>query len=392
MEKLKITLKTNFGLEQVLQEELLELGFLNTNKLNRAVQLEGSWRDVYYLNLHVRCAICVLVEIKVFRIRDDKELYDKAMKIDWTSFFDVSKSFAVRGSVHSSLFTNTQYPYLLLKDAIVDVFRDKLGKRPDVQLKAPHVAFDIYIKEDIVTISLNTSGAPLFQRGYRIETGEAPMNEVVAAGLIRLSGWDRKSAFIDPFCGSGTLLMEAAFLASGIPSSIERQSFAFQHLLNFNSTLWSDIYDKALKKCEPFDFPIMGSDIDEEMVSKAQRNIRGLPFGRFIDLSVASFDDVKKPSESGVLISNPPYGQRIGENVEALYGELGDWFKQELKGYDCWIISSNHEAFKFVGLKPDKKIKLFNGDLECSYRKYKIFSGKRRDAIIDSLNLQNEEL
>ena len=381
MDKIKITLKTIFGLESVLQEELVELGYAETVLQNRAVQLDGTWEDVYFLNLHVRCAICVLVEFKRFRIREEKDLYDQAMKIDWTNYFTSDKSFAVRGSVHSKLFSHTQYPYLLLKDAIVDVFRDKTGERPDVNIKAPQVVFDLYIKDEYVTLSLNTSGAPLFQRGYRFETGEAPLNEVLAAGMIRMSGWDRKSTFMDPFCGSGTLLIEAALLAAGIPSSIERQHYAFKNFKNYNENLWEGIYHKANKRCPNFDFEILGSDIDSEMVLMTKRNLRGLPISKVVSVSTAPFAEVKKTTAKGTLVCNPPYGQRIGEHIDEMYEELGDWFKKELKGYDCWILSSNEEALKKVGLKPDRKIKIFNGDLECSFRKYSIFDGFRKEFV-----------
>ena len=381
MENIKITLKTIFGLEKVLKEELAELGYKETEQLNRAVQLKGTWEDVYFLNLHVRCAICVLVELKTFKIRDEKDLYKQAMKIDWPSYFSSDKTFAVRGAVQSKLFSHTQYPYLLLKDAIVDVFRDQTGDRPDVSLKSPQVVFDLYIKEDYVTLSLNTSGAPLFHRGYRFEVGEAPMNEVVAAGLIRLSGWDKKSAFIDPFCGSGTILIEAALLAANIPSNIERVHYAFKNFKNYNEGLWEGIYHKANKRAEAFDFPIVGSDIDSEMVLMAKRNLRGLPISRNVTITTMPFNEVKKPADKGTLICNPPYGMRIGENIEEMYAELGDWFKNELKGYSCWVISANEDALKHVGLKPDSKVKLYNGDLECSYRQYTIFDGFRKDVL-----------
>ena len=382
MEKIKITLKTFFGLENVLKEELAELGYTNVEIQNRAVQLEGYWKDVYFLNLHISCAINVLVELKKFRINEEKDLYKECMKIKWNKLFDASKTFAIRGSVHSRIFSHSQYPFLLVKDAIVDTFSNEENTRPDVNTKSPQVAFDLYIKENFVTISLNTSGVPLFQRGYRTETGYAPLNEVLAAGMIRLSGWNRKSTFVDPFCGSGTLLIEAAFLAAGIPSNIERQHYAFKNFNNFDATLWGEIYNAANKRCNGLDFEILGSDKDPEMIVKARRNLRGLPILNLISFKTASFDELSQPEKGGVLICNPPYGERIGDRVEEMYGNLGDWFKKEMKGFDCWVISSNEEALKNIGLKPDKKIKLFNGDLECSFRKFRIFEGSRKDFVI----------
>jgi putative N6-adenine-specific DNA methylase len=381
MEQIKITIKTIYGAEEVLKEELNELGYSELTVLNRAVQLMGTWKDVYFLNLHLRCAMSILVEIKQFRIRDEKDLYKQCMKIDWTSYFSGDKTFAVKGAVQSNLFSHTQFPFLLVKDAIVDTFRDKYGDRPDVNLKSPQLVFDLYIRDANCTLSINTSGLPLFHRGYRIDTGEAPINEVTAAVLVRMSGWDRKSTFVDPFCGSGTLLIEAALLAANIPSLIERQHFAFKNLLNYQPEIWNEIQEAANFRCKGFDFQILGSDIDSESMLRTKRNLRGLPIGRFVEVSTASFDEVKKPAENGVLICNPPYGERIGESeaVEEMYEALGDWFKNELKGFDCWVISSNQEALKRIGLKPDKKIKLYNGDLECSYRKFSIFDGFKKD-------------
>lgn len=379
-EKLTITLKTLFGAEETLREELIELGFSDIKLLNRAVQLKGSWKDVYFMNLHVRCAISVIVEIASFRIKDEQDLYKQAKKIDWTKYFTVDKTFAVKGAVFSNLFSHTQYPAFLIKDAIVDTFRDKEGERPDVNVKKPQVLFDVYIKEQYVTLSLNTSGLPLYMRGYREEIGEAPLNEVLAAIMIRMSKWDRKSTFVDPFCGSGTLLIEAALLAANIPSCIERQHFAFKNFKNFDEICWEEIQSDARKGVQKLNIDLIGSDIDSEMIFIAKRNIRPLPIARNIQLSVKSFDEwVDPPFKPGILICNPPYGERMGEEINEMYEGLGSWFKQQLPGFTCWIISSNLEALKSVGLRPTKKIKLFNGDLECSFREYQMFVGSKRN-------------
>lgn len=387
-QNMKITLKTIFGLEKVLEEELNELGYKDLKTLNRAVQLTGSLRDIYFLNLNVRCAISILVEIKTFTIRNEKDLYDKCMGINWMNYFDVDKTFAVKGAVFSDMFKHSQYPFLLVKDAIVDTFRNDSGNRPDVNIKIPQVVFDVYIQNANVTISLNTSGLPLFQRGYRESIGEAPLNEVVAAGLIRMSGWDRKSPFIDPFCGSGTLLIEAAFLASGIPSNIERQHYAFKNFKGFDADLWEEVYNSAKKRITELPCKIYGSDISDEMVTKARRNLRGLSFGRFIETAVQPFAEVKRIGESGVVVTNPPYGMRMGDNIEEMYEELGSWMKNEMKGYDCWVISSSEEGFKSLGLRPDRKIKVYNGDLECSFRKYSIYDGTKK---LHKLKKEEEE-
>lgn len=378
-----ITIKTIFGAEEVLQDELKELGYEQSTALNRAVQIEGTWRDVYYLNLHLRCALSILVQLTKFRIRKEEDVYKGAKKINWPDWFKENKTFAVKGAVISNMFRHTQYPMLLVKDAIVDVFREKTGDRPNVELKRPQIVVDTYINNDEVTLSINTSGVPLFQRGYRSEVGVAPMNEVTAAVMIRLSGWDRKSDFMDPFCGSGTLLVEAALMAYNIPSNIERQHYAFKNLRNYKAEIWEEIYGAIKMRPQKLPFTISGSDISAEMVLKARRNLRVFPFGRFIEVKNASFDELKKTSEGGTLISNPPYGERMGEEVEEMYEALGDWFKSEMAGWNCWIISSNEDAMKRVGLKPDQKIKLYNGDLECSFRKYSIFEGFRKDHVMN---------
>lgn len=386
MEKLTITLKTLFSAEEALQQELNELGFSDVKLLNRAVQITGSWRDVYFLNLHTRCAISIVVEIATFRIRDEKDLYKQAKKIDWSNYFSSDKTFAVKGSVFSTLFSHTQYPYLLVKDAIVDTFREKEGIRPDVNIKNPQVLFDIHIKENLVTLSLNTSGLPLYMRGYREEVGMAPLNEVLAAAMIRMSGWDRKSTFMDPFCGSGTLLIEAALLAANIPSCIERQHFAFKNFKGFNNELWEEIQAEARKNFKKIDFELIGSDIDSDIIFAARRNIRPLQVARNITLSVKSFDEwTNMDLPPGTLICNPPYGERMGEEINEMYEALGNWFKKELPGFSCWVISSNLEALKFVGLKPSRKIKLYNGDLECSFRQFQMFSGSKKEDVMRKL-------
>ena len=378
-EKLIITIKTLFGLEDVLVEELAELGFENAEKLNRAVKITGNWRDVYYLNIHLRCAISVLVQIKVFKIRNEKDLYEQACKVKWLDYFDIKKTFAVKGAVFSEMFRHSQYPFLLVKDAIVDTFRKETGERPDVNIKAPQVLFDVYINNNVVTVSLNTSGAPLYQRGYRETVGEAPLNEVAAAGLLRISGWDRKSPLIDPFCGSGTILIEAALLAAGVPSTIERHHFAFKNFKNFDEEAYNEIRDAIDTRVRELPCKIVGSDISDEMVTKARRNMRGFSFGRLIETKVVSFEDMKRlEGEGGVVITNPPYGERMGEEIEEMYEGLGNWMKNEMTGYECWLLSSNMEAFKFVGLRPTRKIKLFNGNLECSFRQYSIYEGSKK--------------
>ena len=379
-EELIITLKCFFGFEETLKEELLEYGYNHIEILNRAVQIRGTWKDVYYLNLHSRCSISILVEIASFRIKTENDLYQSASKIKWSNIFDVNKTFAVKGAIYSDIFTNTHYPYLLVKDAIVDHFRDKTGDRPNIEIKRPQVLIDVYIRNNQVTISVNTSGNPLFQRGYRNAAGEAPINEVVAASLIRMSGWDRKTNLMDPFCGSGTFLIEGALLATGIPSNIEIQHYAFKNFKNFDRNLWNEIYDKAIRIVRKLPCKFLGSDISDEMVLKSRRNLREFSFGRFIEISGKPFNEVRKSEEPVFIISNPPYGQRL-EIEEELYAQIGSWLKHEIKEGTACIISSSEEGFKSIGLKHSKKVKVYNGNLDCSFRCYELFEGKRKDSL-----------
>jgi putative N6-adenine-specific DNA methylase len=381
MERLKLTIKTFYGLESVLKDELEEHGYSNIEVLNRAVQLSGTWKDVYFLNVHLRCAISVLVELKTLKIKTEKDLYDAAKRVAWEDYFDVKKNFAVKGAIHSDIFRHSQYPFLLLKDAIVDRFRDKTGERPDVNVKNPQVLFDLYIHDQSATISLNTSGLPLFQRGYRESTGDAPLNEVVAAGLLRLSGWDKKTDLIDPFCGSGTIAIEAALMATGLPANLERHHYAFKNFRNYDEGLFNEIIESINRRVTSLPCRILASDSSAEMVTKTRRNLRGLPIGRFVETAVCSFDEVKKGERPGFILTNPPYGERMGDDIEEMYEGIGSWLKHEMTGYTCWIISSNMEAMKRIGLKPDNKIRVFNGKLECTFRSYTVFEGKRSEML-----------
>lgn len=387
--ELKITLKCFFGFEQTLGEELIELGYDKIEFLNRAVRINGSWEDVYFLNLYIRCAISILVEIEHFFIKSEDDLYKKASGIYWNEIFSVNKTFAIKGAVFSSLFKNTHYPFLVLKDAIVDCFNEVQNERPNIDLKKPQVLFDLYIKENEVTISVNTSGLPLFQRGYREEVGEAPLNEVVAASLIRQSGWDRITTFMDPFCGSGTILIEAAFLASGIPSNIERQHYAFKNLNNYDDALWNEIYGSAPRIVRSLPCEIIGSDISDEMILKTRRNFRSMSFGRFVKTAVLPFDQVTKKDEKFFILTNPPYGERMETDIPELYDTLGTWMKHKMTNSEAWIISSSEEGWKSIGLKPTRKIKVYNGDLECSFRKFEIYDGSKK-AKSDESYLEEE--
>jgi len=373
---MKITVKTFFGLEEVLKEELQELGYNDVKLLNRAVQIVGTWCDVYRLNAECRCAISVLVEVANFKINNQNDLYRECKQIKWSDYFHYKKTFSVKGAVKSTIFKHTQYPFLVVKDAIVDHFKERIGKRPNVDLNQAQVVIDIHISEKSVTVSLNTSGQPLYMRGYRQHTGEAPLNEVLVAAMLRIAKWRPEIPLIDPFCGSGTILIEAALIATNTPATLFREQYAFQNLLTYNEQKWkatkNDINSNMLE-FNKINSNISGGDIDRSLVFKTKRNLNRFPFGRFIEIQQCSFEQFKIDTQNkGMLVCNPPYGQRL--NAESsLYEQLGTWMKHNLKGFDCWILSGSEEGLKSIGLKPNKKIKLFNGSLKCSFRHYSIY-------------------
>ena len=375
--RMDLVAKTLFGLEEVLKEEIEALGGKNVIVGNRVVKFQGDMELMYRANLWARTAISILVPIKQFRFNNEKDLFQKFERINFTKHMHVSNTFAVKGAVNSSVFRHSGFPMLLLKDAIVDQFRDRFGKRPDVDLAKPQILFDLHIDNHECTVSLNSSGAPLYQRGYRKQTGEAPLNEVVAAGLIMLSGWDQKSNFLDVCCGSGTLPIEAALMANGIPPNIARKAYSFQNWKNYDRAMWEHILKEAPNQpSRDLGFKIIGSDTDGEVILKARQNIKALPLGKTISFEIKEFNDQEAPKGKGVLICNPPYGERLQpEEIETLYQDLGNLFKRKMPGYNCWVISSNIDALKSIELKPSKKIPLFNGPLSCEYRKYEIFEG-----------------
>ena len=374
---MKLVVKTFYGLEEVLAVELRELGAKSVEPGNRVVTFEGDKKLMYESNLWLRTAISILTPITSFNFKDEEDFKRKLSQVNFSKYMQVNKTFAVKGAVSSKLFKYSKYPMLLLKDSIVDFFNDKHGQRPSVDTKTPHVLFDLHIAENRCTVSLNSSGAPLFQRNYRKATGDAPLNEAVAAGLIYLSGWDRKSNFIDPFCGSGTLPIEAALMANGIPPNIARKHWSFMYWPDFDQQLWNDILKAAPNTPKrDLDFEIIGSDTDGEVIKKARNNIKALPLGKTISFEIKDFEDLTPPEGGGTLIANPPYGKRLDDyEIWDMYKSLGDFFKKKLPGYTCWVLSSNFEAFKRIELKPSKKIQIYNGSISCDFRKYDIFKG-----------------
>ena len=377
---MKYIAKTLYGLENVLAGELKTLGASDIIVLNRAVGFSGDIKLLYKTNYCLRTALSVLMTIAEFRIRSGNDLYNNSLKVEWDNFLDPDKTFSIVPVVNSPLFKHTGYAGLVLKDAIADWFREKTGIRPTVNAENPGIVFNLHISNDLVTISLDSTVVPLYKRGYRKEQGSAPMNEVLAAGIVLLSGWTRDSSLVDPMCGSGTIPIEAAMIASGIPPGRFRQFYGFRRWKDFNE----DLFDQVKKESEPKNIipeaKIFGSDISENSVSQAKANIESAGLTDVITIRQADFRNFKAPDNDGVIIMNPPYGQRIkiSEN-DNLYNMIGSALKHNFPGYKAWLITSDKESLKQIGLKPALKTTLFNGSLECVLVKYELYQGSKKN-------------
>jgi putative N6-adenine-specific DNA methylase len=371
--------KTSSGLEQVLADEVKKLGGQNITLGNRAVFYEGDLKIIYKSNYYLRTALRVLKEIEFFRFKNVEQFYIKCKDIEWQRYFGIDQSFVIHSTVGNSKdFSNSMFASLKAKDAIADYFRNKSGKRPNVDTENPDIVIDLHIHEDTCTISLDSSGESLHKRGYRINQGEAPLNEVLAAGMIKLSGWNGNSDFMDPMCGSGTLPIEAAMIAYNIPAGKFRKNYAFENWFDFDQVLFEDIKKENIKR--EFKNQIYASDISISNLLNAQTNARRALVFNKIKFQVSDFKDLKIDLNNGMIIINPPYGERLKErDLNELYGMIGERLKHQFAGNTAWILSSSMESFKFVGLKPDLKIDLYNGSLKCKFNNYKLFSGKRNE-------------
>lgn len=375
---LEIQIKTFFGLEPILADEIKKLGGRNVEQKNRAVNCVGDLGFLYKINYASRLAVKILVPVLEFKAFNEYKFYDKLVKFDWDSYLDVNQSFAIDATVHSEKFTHSQFITLKMKDAIVDFFRKKYGKRPNVEPKNPDVKFNLHIDRELVTISLDSSGDPLFKRGYRKMQGEAPINEVLASGMLHLAGWDGKGNFLDPMCGSGTLLIEAAMMAMDLPAQIFRKKFAFQNWKNYDEALFQKIKEFRINRIKPFEGKIIGYDIDLRMLNAARTNIESAEMEDVIEVKKQNFFDSKKEHFPLLMVFNPPYDERISINQEDFYKKIGDTFKQNYPNTLAWLISSDLEAVKKIGLRPSRKIKLYNGKLETRFLQYEMYEGTKK--------------
>lgn len=376
----KLIAKTSAGLEEVLADEINAIGGRNITLGNRAVFYEGDLELIYRSNYFLRTALRILKEIEFFQFKNVDEFYLKCKRIEWQQYFNVNQSFVIHSTVVNSRdFSNSMFTSMKTKDAIADYFREKIGKRPDVNTENPEIVINVHVHQDSCTISLDSSGESLHKRGYRIKQGEAPLNEVLAAGMILLTGWKGDTDFADPMCGSGTLPIEAVMIAQGIPAGKFRKNYTFQNWDNYDQSLWENV--KLSFKKKEFSGKIYASDIDGSNLLNAQTNARRALVFNKITFEKSDFRDLNIPLENGILIINPPYGERMKEeNLDGLYSMIGERLKHNFAGNSAWILSSSIESLKNIGLKTSVKLDLFNGALKCKYNNYKLFSGKRRNS------------
>ncbi|MFD2602800.1 THUMP domain-containing class I SAM-dependent RNA methyltransferase [Flavobacterium suzhouense] len=375
----KMIAKTFFGFEEILAKELQVLGAQDVEQGVRMVSFKGDKGFMYKANLSLRTALKILKPIYHFRAYNEQSLYKGIQGIDWSKYLNANQSFVIDVTLHSDHFNHSQFVALKAKDAVVDQFRDRFGKRPNIDKDFPDLRINLHIHNDQCSVALDTSGQSLHQRGYKTATNIAPINEVLAAGMLLLSGWDGQGDFIDPMCGSGTILAEAAMIACNIPANINRKEFAFEKWNDWDNDLFDKIVDSLMNKTREFHYTIKGYDKAPSAVTKAKDNIYNANLADYVTISQQDFFTTEKETRGPLhMVFNPPYGERLDVNMERFYREIGDTLKQSYPGTNAWFITANIEALKFVGLKPSRKIKLFNGKLETRFVKYEMYEGSKR--------------
>lgn len=375
------TAKTFAGLEEVLADELREIGATDVEPIKRGVAFKGDVKTLFKANYLCRTALRILKPVGVFVAKDQDELYNKVRKIDWTGVFNLDQTFVVNANLFHSELTHSHYVALRAKDAIVDQFREKTGKRPWVGKEKADIVVDVHISHNKCTLSLDSSGESLHRRGYRIAADKAPLNEVLAAGMVKLTGWKGDKDFYDPMCGSGTIPIEAAFLAMNIPAGYYRQEFAFMNWADFDKGLWESVKEEADMQMGELDCRIIASDRSEKAINIAKRNLKNTGLHKDIEINKRYFDSINPEVKKGILVFNPPYGKRLEERGEIvdLYKGIGDVLKQNFSGFEAWIISSNFDAAKFIGLRPSARIPLYNGPIETKFIKFELYEGSKKD-------------
>ena len=371
--------KTFMGLEPVLANELTQLGAKNVQVGRRMVSFTGDKEMMYRANFQLHTAIRILKPIKHFKALSADDVYEGVKDIDWTEYLSLDKTFAVDSVVFSEEFRHSKFVAYKVKDAIVDQFREKTGNRPNISVSNPDMRLHIHIAEDQCTLCLDSSGESLHRRGYRQESVEAPLNEVLAAGMILMTGWRGETDFIDPMCGSGTLLIEAALIARNMAPGLFRKEFAFEKWPDFDADLFDKIYNDDSQERE-FAHHIYGYDVDIKAVNTARLNVKAAGLTSDITVEEQDFKDFTQPKEKSIMVTNPPYGERISTSaLLGTYKMIGERLKHQFTGNEAWVLSYREECFTQIGLKPSIKIPLFNGSLECEFRKYQMFDGKMSD-------------
>lgn len=366
--------KTIFGLEQTLALELESLGATEVQVLTRAVSFKGNQRLLYSANYCCRTALRILKPVLVFEIKEQQDLYEMIRDFPWENFLDVTGTMAVDAVISYTVFTNSKYVAQKTKDAVVDRLRDKSGMRPNVDLDDPDLRINVHLFKDLCTVSLDSSGSTLNRRGYRRSIGLAPINEVLAAGLIRLSGWDQNIPLLDPMCGSGTFLTEAAMMLRQIPAGHFRQDFGFMKWKDYDSDLWSAVRAEADNKIISSAVPLFGMDRASRAIQSAGENLLGINLDDAVSLSQVNFEESAAPAPKGMIITNPPYDERLKlEDSLAFYQMIGNTLKRKYSGWEAWIISGDLQSVKFIGLKPSRKITVFNGPIECRFLRFTLY-------------------
>lgn len=389
-ETFEMVAKTLYGLEEILAEELLALGANDLQIGRRMVSFTGDKELLYKANFHCRTALRILKPIYHFKAKDADTVYKEVKKVEWEKYLSLDKTFAIDSVIYSEDFNHSKFVAYRTKDAIVDYFIEKFKKRPSVRVNNPDLYINIHISHNDCTLSIDSSGESLHKRGYRVDQTEAPLNEVLAAGMILKTGWKGESNFVDPMCGSGTLLIEAAMIALNIAPGIHRKEFAFQKWVDYDEELFDRIYNDESGERE-FAFHCYGSDISQAAIDIALENIRSAGLMKYIDLKVKPFQQYTEAPKPGILVTNPPYGERISSrDLLGLYNMIGERLKHVFMGYKAWILSYKDECFDKIGLRPSEKIKLMNGSLECEYRCYELFEGTNKD-FKKALNEDGEE-
>ena len=374
--------KTSAGLEQVLSEELSSYNFKDIKILRRAVSFTGNITDLYKANYCLRTALRILMPITEFVANTDTELYNNIYNIEWEKYFDYKKTIYIDASSYSNIFRHTGYVAQKTKDAIVDYFRNKFTIRPNVEKFNPDIVINLHIFENNVIVSLDSSGKPLNQRGYREHTGDAPLNEVIAAGLILISKWNKKSFFIDPMCGSGTIPIEAAYIATNTPAGYNRKNYSFMHWNSFNSKEWDFVKEKANSDIVNSESEIICSDINSSVIDIAFKNAKNAGFTDIINFKIDDFFNSNAGNDSGTIIFNPPYGERLKiEDIYAFNKSIGNKLKNSYSGFKAGIILMKNDEAKSIGLKSSKKITIFNGPIECLYLEYELYHGSHKKSV-----------